>query len=201
VTLATRIRRVSSVVLLLAAIAAAWLLMPTLFGGRVSYVEVTGNSMDPTLSSGDLVAVREHSHYHVGDVIAYRIPNGEFGQGRTVIHRIVGGNEDTGFLTRGDNRTTDDMWHPTPADIKGARWFRVPGIGATIDRIRSPLGIAAFAALLSILAMLALIPRASTPTPPNNEPEPTLRHPQPVQQQPTTTPIDPEPITTARTRV
>jgi signal peptidase len=137
------------------------MLMPSMFGGRVAYVVVTGHSMDPTFANGDLVAVRKQSHYHIGDVIAYRIPNGQFGSGRTVIHRIVGGNAQTGFLTRGDNRTTDDMWHPTPADIKGTRWFRIPGIGTTVDYVRSPLGIAAFAALLSILAVLALIPKPS----------------------------------------
>jgi signal peptidase len=192
------VRRVGYIVLLVATLVAAWLLLPGVFGGHVAYVEVTGHSMDPTLGNGDLVAVREHPHYRIGEVIAYRIPNGEFGAGRTVIHRIVGGNEHSGFLTRGDNRTTDDMWHPTPTDIKGARWFRIPGIGATLDRLRSPIGVAAFAALLSIFAILALIPKSPTATV-DNEPQPPPTSVPPVQPRPLTTPTDREPITTGRT--
>ena len=181
-------RRVGYVALLAATVAAAWLLWPSMFGGRVGYVEVTGHSMDPTLSNGDLVAVRQQSHYHVGNVIAYRIRNGEFGAGRIVIHRIVGGDEHDGFLTRGDNRTTDDMWHPTAADIKGARWFRIPGIGTTIDRVRTPIGLAAFCGCIATFALLVLIPKSRTmsadprPTPPDQVPEPNPTAIQPAEE-------------------
>ena len=161
VTIAAPVRRVLSAALLVATLAGAWLLLPTLLGGRVAYVEVTGHSMDPTLSSGDLVAVRRQAHYRVGDLIAYQIRKGDFGAGRIVIHRIVGGDAEQGFLIRGDNRKTDDMWHPTPADIRGVRWFRIPAAGAVVDRVRTPMGVAAFAALLSVLAVLALVPRTT----------------------------------------
>src|SRR5436309_10860228 len=88
-----------------------WLALPQTLGGRADWVLVSGTSMLPHLHTGDLVLVRHRSNYHVGEVIAYRVPEGEVGAGRIVIHRIVGGSGRIGWTLQGDNRTAPDLWH------------------------------------------------------------------------------------------
>jgi signal peptidase I len=91
---------------------------PASLGGWTSYVIVHGQSMDPTYASGDLVVVREEPSYHVGDIIAYKIPKPSPIAGHMVIHRVK---EITpkGILTRGDNRETEDEWYLHHDDIVG----------------------------------------------------------------------------------
>lgn len=120
---------------------AIWL-RPEFAGGRVDYIIVGGQSMLPTLQGGDLVVIERESTYRVGDVVAYRIPNGIF-QGRRVIHRIVGGNAEQGFVMRGDNNDDDDLWQPRHVDIEGKLWLRLPEVGRPVALARSPATLAA----------------------------------------------------------
>lgn len=121
-----RIRTFAGDVVWLAAIAlivvASW---PASLGGWTSYVIVHGLSMNPTYRSGDLVVVREERTYHVGDVIAYKIPKPSPIAGHIVIHRVK---EVTprGILTQGDNRTTEDEWYLHHDDIVGTARLHIP---------------------------------------------------------------------------
>src|ERR1051325_2200414 len=74
-------------------LAVVWwnLYRPQIVGGPAGYARVKGVSMQPSFHDGDLVITRSHSRYHVGEVIAYRVPDGDPGAGLHVIHRIVGG--------------------------------------------------------------------------------------------------------------
>ncbi|MEZ5273809.1 MAG: S24 family peptidase [Ilumatobacteraceae bacterium] len=47
-------------------------LVPTSVGGAANYVQVTGNSMYPTLRQGDVVLLTRDDRYQVGDIIAYK---------------------------------------------------------------------------------------------------------------------------------
>src|SRR5260370_6367352 len=59
--------------------ACLWFGLPQSLGGRADWVMVSGTSMLPRFHTGDLVLVEHQSSYHVGDVIAYRVPNGQRG--------------------------------------------------------------------------------------------------------------------------
>lgn len=98
---------------------------PASLGGWTSYVIVHGLSMNPTYKSGDLVVVREERTYHIGEIIAYRIPKPSPIAGHMVIHRVK---EITpkGILTQGDNRTTEDEWYLHHDDIVGTARLHVP---------------------------------------------------------------------------
>jgi signal peptidase I len=134
----------------------AWFLLlgPAGLGGPVSYVCVSGSSMEPGLETGDLAIVRHSDRYQRGDVVAFRIPEGEPGEGGLVIHRIVGGSSETGFVTQGDNRLRPDSWRPAENDIVGNLWVTVPGAGRLLARMREPAMAGALAASLAVFTVL-----------------------------------------------
>jgi signal peptidase I len=121
-------------------------LRPQFLGGPTAVVLVSGTSMEPSLHTGDLVLVHKRTSYRVGDVVAYRVPRGDVGAGGVVIHRIVGGSAEAGFVVRGDNRSTDDQWRPKPSDIVGTHWADVPTGNRVFALLRSPIALAALAA-------------------------------------------------------
>lgn len=127
---------------------------PQALGGPAGYIGVDGTSMTPTMHAGDLAVVQKQSSYHVGEVIAYTVPAGEPGAGLNVIHRIVGGNGVTGFVTEGDhNAYTDHYWHPTTADVIGAVWFHVPKGAVVLSKLHDPLFLALLVAALAFVVI------------------------------------------------
>lgn len=135
---------------------AGWVLFlrPTSLGGPATWVIVSGASMEPGLSTGDLVIARRDDSYTAGDVVAFRVPDSEPGAGATVIHRIRSGSGTTGFVTQGDNRSSVDLWRPLTGDVQGRQWLHIPRLGALITVLASPVGVGAAAALLVFLYVI-----------------------------------------------
>jgi signal peptidase len=129
-------------------------LRPQAFGGRAGYVLVSGKSMLPRYHTGDLVLVEQQSSYHVGQVVAYRVPKGDAMAGAQVIHRIIGGNAQKGFVVQGDNRTAPDVWRPKPRDIVGAKTLRIPNAVLILQFLRSPLFLGLLAACFVFVQVL-----------------------------------------------
>ena len=124
-------------------------LRPAFLGGATSYVLVSGKSMEPEMHTGDLAFVRRQDTYRRGDVIAFEVPRGEPGAGALVIHRIVGGSATSGYVMQGDNRDRPDMWRPKPGDVRGRRVAHLPGVGRAFAVVRTPLGMATLAGLMT----------------------------------------------------
>lgn len=122
-----------------------WFGLPQSLGGRAEWVLVSGTSMLPRLHTGDLVLVERRSSYHVGEVVAYRVPKEQVGAGFVVVHRIVGGNGRTGWRVKGDNRTAQDLWHPTNRDVLGSRLLRIPDAWLVLRVLHMPVLLALFA--------------------------------------------------------
>lgn len=138
----------------------AFYLCPQSFGGRAGYVLVSGHSMLPRYHTGDLVLVEREASYHVGEVIAYRVPKGDPMAGAQVIHRIVGGDARHGFVVQGDNRTAPDVWRPKPADIVGTKALRIPDAVLVLQFLRSPVLLGLLAACFVFVRVLG---REETP--------------------------------------
>lgn len=119
----------------------------------VRSIVVAGPSMQPALHGGDVVVTVRRSDYRRGDVVAFRIPSGEPGAGKLVIHRVVGGDATSGFTTRGDNREGIDPWHPREADVLGESAVVVPRLGLLPALVRTPLGLATLAALVTVFSI------------------------------------------------
>jgi signal peptidase len=128
-----------------------WFCWPQSLGGRAGWVLVSGTSMLPRLHTGDLVLVERQPSYHVGEVVAYRVPKGQVGAGHVVIHRIIGGNGETGWTMKGDNRTARDLWYPTNHDVVGAKLLRIPDAWFVLRILHMPVLLALFAGCAAFL--------------------------------------------------
>ena len=153
-----RVRRVLELGLRVAlGIAWAVTLRPASLGGPATYVVIRGDSMLPGLHPGDLVMLQSATAYGPGDAVGYRVPDGEVGEGRIVVHRIVGGDRGQGFTLEGDNNPAPDPWLPRAADIAGRMWLLLPGAGRVVALVHQPAVAGALA--VSILVMVALARR------------------------------------------
>ena len=139
---------VGSWVLLVAGMALAW---PIQLGGLTGYTVVAGNSMNPTYHTGDLLITRPQDHYHRGQIVVYSVPAGAPGAGYRVVHRLVGGAGAAGgpgWVTRGDNNPSVDIWNPHDADVNGVVVFTVAKAGFVLRQVRNPLLYALIGALI-----------------------------------------------------
>lgn len=147
----------ATVALLAALVIGAFFFWPERFGGNTTLVLVSGNSMEPTLRNRDLVFAHSSSDHQVGDVIVYPIPDGQPGAGSFVIHRVIGGDGTSGYVTQGDNRTTPDPWRPTDDEVVG-HVFVSTHLGSTFfdwsRTLGSPVVVGAGAGLLAFAAVL-----------------------------------------------
>lgn len=127
----------------------AWYLWPTNLGGSTSFVIVSGSSMEPTYLSGDLVIARKMEP-SIGDVIVYA-PEG-FG-GAQIVHRIIGGNGEDGWIMQGDNNTFIDPFEPKDAEVRGVVVVHYSSLGQLTALLLSPL-VWASVLLLSIVLLV-----------------------------------------------
>lgn len=126
-------------------LAALVLLGPSQLGGAMTYVTVTGRSMEPAIVAGDLVVVRRSGTYAVGDVVAYRSQVASV----VVIHRIVAVDGQGRFVLQGDRNSFVDRQRPSADEVLGVQVLRLPTVGALIDgRLRPTITVAAPALVL-----------------------------------------------------
>ena len=113
--------------------------LPMPFGFGMS--TVLSGSMEPALSVGDLLIVKAHDSYQVGDIVVYQ-------SGRTpVVHRIVEISDES-VTTCGDaNNTNDNPFHPKY--IKGKVVMVIPWVGNILWAIKQPV--------FTILAVIAAV--------------------------------------------
>ncbi|MBR3786246.1 MAG: signal peptidase I [Firmicutes bacterium] len=113
--------------------------MPFGYGAAV----VLSGSMEPELSKGDLIFVKEDT-FDVGDVVVYQDVN------YLVVHRVISINEDT-VVTKGDANNTDDGEIPMSV-VKGKVTFWIPALGYFVNFMKTGVGTA-----LTLIAAFLLI--------------------------------------------
>jgi signal peptidase I len=123
--------------------------------GRVALEVTTGSSMEPTHHAGDLAVVVPAGSYQTGDIVAYR-----GGPDLVVLHRIIGGDAESGFTFKGDNNQSVDPSHPSGDQLIGREILAIPGIGGILSSlvVRGLLIVAA----LALLGTLMLKPKRDT---------------------------------------
>lgn len=118
--------------------------MPMPFGFGASLV--LSGSMEPEISTDDLVFVRKPGELHVGDVILY-----DAGESR-VLHRITYMDGDT-VITKGDANNTEDK-PISSGSVLGVYTGRIPGAGKVIRFVTNPPFVMA---VIFILMMAAIV--------------------------------------------
>lgn len=116
--------------------------IPMPFG--VGFAVVLSGSMEPEMSTGDLIVVCEDNDYKVSDVVVYQ--NGY----SLIVHRIVGIDGDE-VVTKGDANNINDA-AISVSDIKGKVVMTIPYLGKVMTLIKSPI-----ATVLIVLAAIVLI--------------------------------------------
>ncbi len=126
--------------LVLFLLAGFYLLRPPLLGGNVTYVMVSGISMEPTMHTGDLALAWRQGSYKTGDVVAFRAQEGE--RIGMVIHRVIGGNGQDGYRLQGDNNNHVDPWEPTQEQVLGKALVFIPRLGSVFGYLQDPMRMA-----------------------------------------------------------
>lgn len=106
---------------------------PMLFGYGTGIV--ASGSMEPALSWGDLLVVREEPEYAEGEIITFIEPGDE----RSTTHRVSAVSTE-GYVTKGDANNVEDE-SITKDQVFGRVILAVPFVGQVVRFIRSPLGI------------------------------------------------------------
>lgn len=145
----------------LIALLAVWgvALRPASLGGPATFIVIRGDSMEPTYYPGDLVVLHRADQYGPGDAVGYRVPDGELGAGLVVVHRILSGDGDVGYLLQGDANPAPDPWSPDDGDVVGRVTWRIPVVGSLIATIRQPAALASLAASLALTLVVFWRPR------------------------------------------
>jgi hypothetical protein len=137
--------------------------------------------MLPTIEPGALVVVQRQASYEAGAIVAYRVPDGDPAAGHLVIHRIIGGSGDAGFIMKGDNVELTDLWRPTTAEVVGQLWLIAPGVAPIVQFLMSPILLASAAAAFAAYHAVGSLRPAVSADPEHDE---TDQDPQPDQATP-----------------
>jgi signal peptidase len=101
------------------------------FGGVVKARIVLTGSMEPAISTGDIIITTPitRKEPNVGDVVAYQAKrfNGE--NVAVFSHRIISGDLQSGFVVKGDANKSPDNQKPKAPDILGVVIFVIPFLG------------------------------------------------------------------------
>ena len=110
------------------------LLVAFLTGALQGRVVLTG-SMKPEINPGDLLITKsaKFAQPKVGDVVIYAARDLQGQAVSTWAHRIISGNAEEGFVTKGDANPAPDVGKPKLADIESVLLFKIPSIGQYLD--------------------------------------------------------------------
>src|SRR3972149_3655333 len=146
-------KRAISLILIIAACTAGFLSVR----GMLPFIPIYGQSMEPTLHSGNLLMVTpiDARDVRVGDIIVYTVPpavRDYYNYPPTVAHRVVEvwTTPSLGFRTKGDN-TGEDPFTIRPQDLLGTVGKQIPYLGLPLLFFQSQQGM-----IFTIIALALL---------------------------------------------
>ncbi|MBQ8663405.1 MAG: signal peptidase I [Eubacterium sp.] len=105
---------------------------------------VLSGSMEPELSAGDLILVKETNDIKENDIVVYQQ------SGSLVVHRVIE-MDDSILITKGDANNVADA-PIVITDVKGKVFASIPAVGNLIGFIKSPVGT-----IIIIIVAIALV--------------------------------------------
>lgn len=123
--------------------------LPRIFG-YTPLIENTG-SMEPVMTRGDLIFVKEAAKVKEGDVIAWHNQ-----EGGITTHRIVRENSDGTFNTKGDSNNVEDRASVNSEQIIGIYCAKLAKAGYLLMYLQKPQGIISIILLILFSGVLVL---------------------------------------------
>ena len=103
-------------------------------GEMKARIVLTG-SMSPAIKSGDIIITIPPTKKTPvkGDVVAYLGKRFDGSQVGVFSHRIIGGDDQTGFIVKGDANPSPDVQRPKISDITGVVIYVIPFLGRLLS--------------------------------------------------------------------
>lgn len=127
--------------------------------GTMPFMAILGTSMEPALSAGNLILIKEANpaDVKVGDIIVFTIPQAvqdAYNYPPIVAHRVIKINTERGvtFRTKGDN-TGEDPFTVRAQDLKGTVSSQVPYAGFPLLFFQSRQGLIFLVVALTLFAL------------------------------------------------
>lgn len=113
--------------------------VPSIFGYK-PFIVLSG-SMETDIKVGDLIITKnvDPTTLVVGDVIAFRDPEGTITTHRII--EMVDCYQDTCFITKGDNNSSQDQQLVELSDVEGIYVGRIPQVGNILNSLSEPTTI------------------------------------------------------------
>lgn len=129
------IKKISNIILITIItclfLCAAVLFVPRIFGYK-PYIVLSG-SMEPTIQTGSIAYINtKDTDVETGDIVSFYESNGA-----VVTHRIMRGDAETGYDTKGDANNAEDMNTLSQEQIIGTYAFCIPMVGYALANITS----------------------------------------------------------------
>ncbi|NCA97908.1 MAG: signal peptidase I [Clostridia bacterium] len=105
-------RVIDAFLMILAALILAAAIASSVGNKPFLFTAVRSNSMYPVLERGDLVLIQNLAPDEpvlMGDLVIFRAKSGELASQGYIVHRITGGDSESGFETKGDGNTYSDQ--------------------------------------------------------------------------------------------
>ena len=126
--------------------------MPTFFGFGIA--AVASGSMEPEISTGDLVVTRTQGDYAQGDVIIFY----DAESGSYITHRIILVSDGM-YATKGDANDSADNFSVPSSAVVGKVVAVLPNVGKAVGFLQSPLGLVAVLGAGAVIWLLtSLLP-------------------------------------------
>lgn len=136
------LKRIIYIILIAVIIPLSIYLWPTVLGGDSGFLIVQGKSMLPNILPGSLVIIKNQQSYQIEDIVSFTVR--EQGFQRTIVHRIIGEDDNGRFIIKGDNNPRKDPGVHTNKDINGKVVFVVPYVGDLMLNLRNPVMMVVF---------------------------------------------------------
>lgn len=126
-------------------------IIPVIFGIK-PFVVLSG-SMEKEIKTGSIVYVNSNikvEDIKVGDIIAFRINNGQ------ATHRVISINDNRTFTTKGDANQTEDLTQVKFENYMGKTIFSIPYLGYIVSNLQAHIKLVIALGILSIILVIVV---------------------------------------------
>lgn len=120
----------------------------------ISVFNIVSESMEPTINVNDLIIIKKckESEIENEDIITYKKD-----EGTVVTHRVIRKNkenDETVYITKGDNNPVEDNGVVKYSQVHGKYLFKIKGVGRFVEKLQKNNGVISVAIAVMIFVIL-----------------------------------------------